>query len=60
MSEKRMKPCPFCGKDPYVQKHYISQNKAQYAIKCRCGVLTHFYDRRYKAVEIWNRRTHET
>lgn len=54
--EKKPKLCPFCGKEPYIQKSPTGQNKADYAVKCRCGVLTRFFDRRYKAIDVWNRR----
>lgn len=57
MTDKKLKPCPFCGKEPYVQRYPTGQNKAQFAVKCHCGVLTRFFDRRYKATEVWNRRT---
>lgn len=60
MARMKLKPCPFCGKDPYIQKHPESQRKAIYAVKCYCGVLTRFQDRKYKAVEIWNKRAGET
>lgn len=52
----KLRSCPFCGKQPYIQKNYTGQNKAIYAVKCICGVLTHFQDRQFKAVDIWNRR----
>ena len=51
-----LKPCPFCGGKPYIQRSPCAQKKCNYAIKCHCGVLTHFYDRLYKATQIWNRR----
>lgn len=51
-----LKHCPFCGRQPYVQKCYTGQNKTSFSIKCRCGVLTHFKNRKYEAVDIWNRR----
>lgn len=57
-TQREMKPkiCPFCGKEPYIRKIPTGQNKADYAVKCCCGVLTRFFDRRYKAIEAWNRR----
>lgn len=51
-----LKPCPFCGGKPYMQSHPIAQNKKQYAVECRCGARFFFFDRRYKAVEAWNKR----
>lgn len=52
----KLKPCPFCGRKPHIQKNPTGQNEAAFAVKCTCGVLTRFQDRRYKAVDIWNRR----
>lgn len=55
MAEK-LKPCPFCGGSPYIQKRPVAQKKCIYAVKCHCGVLTHFMERQYNAIEAWNRR----
>lgn len=55
MTEK-LKPCPFCGRSPYIQKRPVAQKKCIYAVKCHCGVLTHFMERQYKAIEVWNTR----
>lgn len=55
-----LKPCPFCGGKPYIQKSLdVARNKF-YSVKCHCGVLIHFQDKQYKAVEIWNRRVGES
>lgn len=55
-----LKPCPFCDGEPYIQRRHVAQKKCIYAVKCHCGVLTHFMDRRYKAIESWNRRAGDT
>ena len=54
-----LKPCPFCGRKPYIQRSPVAQKKCNYAVKCVCGVLTRFFDRMYKAVEVWNRRAED-
>ena len=59
MADKALKPCPFCGGKPYVQKSLDVCNNKFYAVKCSCGVLTRFKDRRYKAVQMWNRRAND-
>ena len=51
-----LKPCPFCGRKPYIQRRPVAQKKCIYAVKCHCGVLTHFMKRKYETEEIWNRR----
>lgn len=54
MSE--IKKCPFCGGTPYVKSNPIAQRKKQYAVQCKCGARFWFLDRKYKAIEAWNRR----
>lgn len=56
MSDYKLLPCPFCGGKPYIQRRPTAQKKCIYSIQCRCGVLTHFMDRLYKAKGIWNTR----
>ena len=55
----KLKPCPFCGGKPYSQRSPYAQKKCNYAIKCHCVVLTHYYNRLYKATQIWNRRAED-
>lgn len=54
-----LKPCPFCGKEPHIQRRPTAQKKCIYSVKCHCGILTHFMDRKYKAIEAWNRRAND-
>ena len=54
-----LKPCPFCGGKPYIGRCFGSSQRNRYSVKCRCGVLTQFFDRRYKAIEAWNRRAED-
>ena len=51
-----LKPCPFCGSKAYMNSNYIAQNKKQWAVQCKCGARFFFMDRKYKAIEAWNRR----
>ena len=51
-----LKPCPFCGRIPQVRAFPTGQRKCDYMIFCACGVRTILTKRKYRAVEIWNRR----
>ena len=51
-----LKPCPFCGGKPQMKYNYVAQKKKQWSVQCRCGARFFFVDRRYKAIEAWNRR----
>ena len=47
-----MKPCPFCGKQPVVQKFEICTT-----VRCQChGNCYTFAEDHDKAVELWNKR----
>ena len=54
-----LKPCPFCGGKPQLKYNYVAQKKKQWSVQCRCGARFFFVDRRYKAIEAWNRRAGE-
>ncbi len=58
MPEIKLKPCPFCGNtNPIIQRRYVAQSKSIYAVQCRkCYARMVFLDRKYKAIEAWNRR----
>lgn len=51
-----LKPCPFCGKEPYIQSRPTARKTKIYSVKCRCGAMHKFVDRRYKAIDAWNNR----
>lgn len=51
-----LKPCPFCGRTPQIRAIPTGQRKSDYMIFCVCGVRTILSKRKYRAVEIWNRR----
>lgn len=59
MPEIKLKPCPFCGNtNPIIQRRYVAQSKSIYAVQCRkCYARMVFLDRKYKAIEAWNRRS---
>ena len=71
MSEAKLKPCPFCGKEPATKvKVYegISSSKIKYSVECEyCGIDIGAYIKPYvsfnnaqsamdRAIEYWNRR----
>lgn len=58
MPEIKLKNCPFCGNtNPIIQRRYVAQGKAIYAVQCgKCYARMVFLDRKYKAIEAWNRR----
>lgn len=52
MTDKKLKPCPFCGGEAEVLA-YIN-----YYVYCsNCGVSTKGYGKEIKAVKTWNART---
>lgn len=61
MNENKLKPCPFCGRNPKLV--HISQNgKDGSRIECECGVIGVWYPvspcfaSDDKAIEFWNGR----
>ena len=52
----KLRECPFCGGKPQMKYNYVAQKKKQWAVQCRCGARFFFTDRKYKAIEAWNRR----
>lgn len=71
MSETKLKPCPFCGKEPATKvKVYegISSSKIKYSVECEyCGIGIGAYittcdsfdnaqSAMNRAIEDWNRR----
>ena len=54
-----LKPCPFCGGTPYIQSRPTARKTKIYSVKCKCGAMHKFKDRRHKAIEVWNRRAED-
>ena len=52
----KLKPCPFCGGEAKLNRQITPLGKKQWTVKCDCGVLFHYRNRRWKAIEAWNRR----
>lgn len=49
VAETELKPCPFCGKNPFVKRHSIGTRGHKFAIthsiECYCGMAkTKLYD----------------
>ena len=55
-SQCELAPCPFCGGKPYMQIRPTARKTKIYSVKCQCGAMHRFVDRRYKAVDQWNGR----
>ena len=55
-SQGELAPCPFCGGKPYMQIRPTARKTKIYSVKCQCGAMHRFVDRRYKAVDQWNGR----
>ena len=54
MAEK-LKPCPFCGKEPILEEVKIANAKG-YFVKCKCGTEQKLYKSKINAIKKWNRR----
>lgn len=57
MTEFKLKPCPFCGNDDFVQGFHEKPNEMR--VKCkRCKTLFMILDTPENAPKLWNRRTY--
>lgn len=54
--EVKLCECSNCGNQyPLVRRRYVAQNRAIYAVQCqRCHKRTFWFERKYKAVKVWN------
>lgn len=58
----KLKPCPFCGSEPNVQKAEYNAPYVEYFVRCsnmkKCSVLpfTYSFDNIEDAIDAWNRR----
>lgn len=72
MPETKLKPCPFCGKEPITKVKVcsgIGTSEIKYSVECRyCGIgisayistcdsFTDAQSAMNRAIENWNRRT---
>ena len=51
-----LKPCPFCGGVAKLVRQITPLGKKQWTVKCECGAMLRFKNRRWKANEAWNIR----
>jgi Lar family restriction alleviation protein len=60
VSETKLKPCPFCGKQVLVHKYYSEMDGIRYSVRCmndKClSIATDEYREERKAAFAWNRR----
>lgn len=58
MDEIKLKPCPFCGGPGKVQqagKMWFVEGTND-TTSCPVNPWTGYYDNKYKAIKVWNRR----
>ena len=54
MTAKELKPCPFCGKNDFVEMLYFDCTYAIWCSDCACG--TTYFDSEAEAINKWNNR----
>lgn len=57
----KLRPCPFCGREPDVSRHSGVYGQTAYVVECTnfkcemvCRTKQHFTEER--AIEVWNKR----
>ena len=58
MKDAKLKPCPFCGKDPEIIK-LENYGKDDWYVQCNnryCVEQKHLYSSKNAAIKSWNRR----
>ena len=52
----RLKPCPFCGGEPYLTSEPNFDGRMWHSIQCKCGTSGPvFIDHKHLAVQGWNK-----
>lgn len=54
-----LRACPFCGRPPTVQIHYIGANGKRVQISCEACDFRHPWNREDRAIKRWNKRKGE-
>ena len=56
--DERLKPCPFCGGEAHLDfRTFLFSQPFDFFVKCAgCGIHTHDYVDKNKAITVWNRR----
>ena len=58
MSDKKLKPCPFCGENRKVVLMIEKSSDGLWRIRCdNCGCRTQWMDNEKQAIRAWNTRT---
>ena len=62
--KQELKPCPFCGETPTLERYTDLYNMVKYGIECRgsdCEIqpFTAWYADKAEAIEAWNRRAED-
>lgn len=53
MTDKKLKPCPFCGGEARIKNFYGNR-----FVQCEdCRTTTSVYSKKEKAIAVWNTRT---
>ena len=59
--EINLKPCPFCGKIPKIERHEDSFRRIKWGIECvneDCDIqpMTPWYQNKKDTIDSWNKR----